>query len=184
MGDSKGALQQAEAGLVQEDSPGTQPRRVGALWSCEDLFRLKGEWSEARAFSNQGLELAPREPRLLFSRTLMEYEVGNFNEAEAYLNRLLDAMNLTPPGPTLEYVFSNLAIALTTRTTGTLNRLEIAKKAGETVLLSPFGTPFVTTVARAGLALIAMQDDDVQAIEEQIEALHTGRGSRHTWNSW
>jgi len=67
-----------------------------ALWANESVSRLEGDWLTARDLSNQGLGLAPLEPRNLVSRALLEYEVGDFHQGDIYLERLLEVMRLTP----------------------------------------------------------------------------------------
>ena len=91
---------------------------IFALWSNETLSRLQGDWQAAREFSDRGLAVAPWEPRLLGFRTLLEYEVGDFAAGETYLERLLEAMGLSPPGPTMEYLLPAIGIPLVSRITG------------------------------------------------------------------
>ena len=63
----------------------------------------EGDWDAARHFSDQGLALLSMDCRCLAPRIQLEFELGEFEQSEAYLERLLDAMRLTPPGPNLEY---------------------------------------------------------------------------------
>ena len=44
-----------------------------ALWGNELLSRINGDWQTARQFAERGLEVSPREPRLLMARALSEY---------------------------------------------------------------------------------------------------------------
>ncbi len=85
--------------------------------------------------------MSPREPRILGRRTILEYESGDFNQGEAYLERLLEAMRLTEPGPALVYGHAAIVIPLVARITGARNRFDVAHDAAVTVLSSPSGTP-------------------------------------------
>ena len=76
---------------------------ANALWINATLVRLVGDWRAARAFIDHGLGAVPQEPRLLCTRAIMEYAVGDFGQGEAYMERLLDVMRRTPPGPSAEY---------------------------------------------------------------------------------
>ncbi len=156
---------------------------IFALWSNETLSRLKGDWQAAREFSDRGLAVAPREPRLLGFRTLLEYEVGDFTAGETYLERLLEAMRLSPPGPTMEYLLPAIGLPLVTRITGGAERPEAAQ-AAEAVLSSGSVLPLGAQVSRAGLALLAVERRDVEAATQQYSALQTALGIlvNHTVN--
>jgi tetratricopeptide (TPR) repeat protein len=142
-----------------------------AFVANEWLMRLGGRWQAALDLSDRGLAVSPRETRQLALRTLLEYELGNFSQGEAYLDRLLETMRLTPPGPGLAYVFPAFMIPLVARITGVPNWLEVAEAAAGTVLSSPSVTPLVSHAARTGLALLAVLRGDVAAAGEQYAAL-------------
>ena len=71
-------------------------------------------------------------------------------------------------------------IPLTARITGISDRFDIAEMAAEAVLSSPSTTPFYATIARIGLAVIAVQRSDVAAAAEQYSALESQRGTMLT----
>ena len=136
---------------------------------CWISYRL-GEWQAARDFSDQGLEASPRETRLLHTRMLLEYEVGNFSDGEAYLVRLLDVMRLTAPGPAYEYAFPAMSIPMAARISGNLGWIDEAEKAAGHVLSSPSVTPMVAAMTSTGLALLAVQRGDVAAAQKLYAA--------------
>ena len=136
---------------------------------CWISFRL-GEWQAARDFSDQGLEASPRETRLLHTRLLLEYEVGNFSDGEAYLVRLLDVMRLTAPGPAYEYAFPAMSIPMAARISGNLSWIDEADKAAGHVLSSPSVTPMVAAMTNTGLAMLAVQRGDVSAAQKLYAA--------------
>jgi hypothetical protein len=79
------------------------------------------------------------------------------------MERLLEAMRLCSPGPTVEYQFPAIAIPLVARITGVAERFEIAQSAAEAVLSSGSVLPLGAQIARAGLALLAVERGDVNA---------------------
>ena len=50
---------------------------------------FKGDWQSARELSDRGLPMAPHYWRLLYTRVLLEYEVGEFAQGDAYMETLL-----------------------------------------------------------------------------------------------
>lgn len=134
------------------------------------LLYRKGEWQAAREFNDRGLAASPRETRLLHTRLILEYEVGNFNEGEAYLNRLLEVMRLTPPGPAYEYAFPAMSIPMAARISGNLGWLAQGEEAAHHVFSSTPATPMVAAMTNTGLALLAVHRDDAAAAEALYSA--------------
>jgi len=60
-----------------------------ALYVKSALAQLKGEWREARAYSDRALALSAHQVPFLQTRLLLESETGNRKAGEAYLERLL-----------------------------------------------------------------------------------------------
>ena len=58
---------------------------AGALWKNEIVYRLAGDWETARGLSDRGLLIASVPGLLLTDQIMLEFEVGNFHEGEAYL---------------------------------------------------------------------------------------------------
>ena len=128
-----------------------------------------GEWQSARELSDRGLALAPRSPLVLPPRILLEYQVGDFEQGEMYLERLMDVVRAAagPTGPgRITWIISEVA-----RITGTSDRFDVAEAAAEAALSSPSITPINSCAARVGLALIAVQRADAAAASEQYAAL-------------
>ena len=67
----------------------------------------------------------------LAARILLEYEVGEFSQGEHYLEQLLEVMRQTMPGPTVEYAYPAMVIPLVARTSGVVEKFDIAKTAAE-----------------------------------------------------
>jgi tetratricopeptide (TPR) repeat protein len=111
------------------------------------------------------------------TRVVLEYHVGDFSQGDIYLERLLEVMRLTAPGPNAEYSGPALVIPLVARIAGVPDRFDIAENSAELVLSSPSVTPIMTNFARQGLALMAVQRGNVVAAQEQYAALQSSRGT-------
>ena len=153
------------------------------FWLAAALMRnvlassFNGDWRAAREFSDRGLTLASQHLPGLASRIFLEYEVGDFSQGEHYLEELLEVTRQTMPGPTVEYAYTAMVIPLVSRTSGVVEKFDIAKTAAETVFSSPSVTPFIALYSRVGLAWLAVQLGDIEAGEEQYTLLEYHRGT-------
>jgi tetratricopeptide (TPR) repeat protein len=150
------------------------------LFAHTCLSQCRGNWQAARDFSDRGLAVSPREARLLGNRVLLEYELGDFSQGEDYLERLLEVVQLTAPGPTLEHGFLAIVIPAVARITGITSRFAVVEETAETILSSPSVTPIITTFARTCLALMAVQRGDAAAAGEQYAVLEPAQGTEIT----
>ena len=103
IGDLEGARQHMAVTLSMAEKLGDRSWLAWALWVNGTLYRLEGNWEAARGFLDRGLEMAPREPTLLCTRGVLEYETGNTSLGRTYMDRLVDVMRQTAPGPVHEY---------------------------------------------------------------------------------
>ena len=140
---------------------------AGALWTNEIYASLSGDWNSAREFNDRCLAVSSGDPRPRYTRALLESETGNFQVSEAHLESFLDAVNLSPPGPTSIYAWASLAIPIQARTTGKMDRLATAESAAKTILSSPSAIPYAVMTARAGLGLTAVLREDAPEAERQ-----------------
>jgi tetratricopeptide (TPR) repeat protein len=131
----------------------------------ENVRRLQGDWQAAREFNERGLNLQPSQPWLVSHRALMEYEVGQFAQGDAYLERMIEAMPATPPGPVAEYHFPALLIPIRARITGDMRWFDTAKQAAQVVRSSTDPKPLVTILG-VGHALIPIIQNDAEAAEQ------------------
>ena len=60
---------------------------------CAGFWR---EWPRARAISDRGLTVAPQDVILLGDRVLLEYEFGEWERGESYLERFVETMRGAP----------------------------------------------------------------------------------------
>ena len=132
--------------------------------------RGEPEGDEAREFSDRGLEVDPRDARLVHNRAVLEYQVGNFAQGNVYLERLIETMRLAP-GSLLEREIVPMTVAMALRITGKARHLDIAEAAAESVLSTGSFTPLAISWPRTGLALLAVERGDVAAAEEQYGVL-------------
>jgi DNA-binding CsgD family transcriptional regulator/RecA/RadA recombinase len=178
-GDVERARQHAAASLVAAERLRDRYWLVFGLWRNETVCRTKGDWRAACNFNDRGLAVLPMDPRLLGTRVLLEYEVGDFGQGEVYLGRLLEAIHLVPPGPTYSTAFTAMLIPMVCRITDVVERSDLAEAAAETVLSSPSVTPLVAWMARAGQGLQAVLRDDAAAAAEQYGPLQSQAGTMY-----
>ncbi len=174
LGDLEGAWVHTAAHLVMAEKSGDRFRIAQALHANEVLAHLQGNWETARNFSDRGLAVAHRDARLVSNRAILEYQLGDFSQGDAYLERLLDTMRLSPPGPTLDYSIAPLTIGVAARMTGVASQFDIAEVAANTALASP-SSALYDQLVRTGLALMAVQRGDVAVAREQYDALRSWR---------
>ncbi|MCH8282814.1 MAG: hypothetical protein IIC96_19295, partial [Chloroflexi bacterium] len=177
LGDLVGLRSNASALLTSAEKLRDQWWLASALRSNGFVSRLEGGWQATREFNDRGLEISPVEPRDLCTRALLEYEVGDFEQGEVYLERLVDLMRVTEPGPGLEYAYPAMTIPIVARITGETSRLEVAESACQVVISSPSATPYAIACARAGLSLLAVLRGDALAADEQYAALEPHQGT-------
>ena len=177
LGDLEGARRNAAAALELSHRLGNRNRRTFAYLATTMVSLLEGDLPAARAFCIDGLEVSPSFPNLLCYGAIIEYTLGNFEEGEAYLDRLLQVMSSVAPGPISEYSFPAIGLPLRARITGAIDRLEVAAECANTVLASPSVHPANACVARTGLALLASQQGDVLGAREQYSALEEQTGT-------
>ena len=152
-----------------------------AFWCSELAARLSGDWQVSRDFNNKGLEINSNDVRPILTRTTMEYEVGDFDQGNTYLELLRERLRQTQSGPTLEFGFATLAIPVVSRISGIDLGFEATSQAAEVVLKSPSSTLFITSMARAGLALMAVQNNDGAAAGAQYPELEPLGGTVLAW---
>jgi tetratricopeptide (TPR) repeat protein len=176
-GEVGGAQQHAAAALeLAERLRGRSQLTTSFMWNAM-LLRQQGGWQGARQFSDRGLAVAPQEVTLLGNRVLLEYEVGDFGQGQAYLERFLATIPPAAARPGVQYAHLAVTIPLVSRITGLLDWLDMAATAAQTVVSSPFAIPLYTMAARAGLGLLAVLRDDAAAAAEQYGPLQSLAGT-------
>lgn len=135
------------------------------------VARAVGDWTGARRFVEMGLHVSPKDVRLLASRIFAEYEVGDFDEGEAYVTQMVESMRAAPRGPSLEYSLTASTVALADYIRAEVKWSEAAREAADVVLTSKHALRFALQDAKVGLALVAVVQGDAQSAAEQYREL-------------
>ena len=138
---------------------------------------VMGDWAGAKESNTRLLELIPGNAIAIGERALLEAHEGNIDSCESYLTRLLNAMSMTAPGPSLWHAIPALVIPLIGRLTGNYDRHAIAEEAAASVLESRAASPERQLFARAGIAISAVADDNHAEAETAYESLLERRKS-------
>ena len=165
-GDADRARSHAPAVFSIAKRLGDSYRLASALWLNELVCNYEGDWQGAKEFSDQGLRLAPSDTRLISSRMVQEYQVGNIAGADEYMERLVESHRTMVPAPTYDQATVALLLPIVARITGELDRMHTAT-----------ATPLVSQLARWGKALMAVQQGDAQSARELYVSLASGGGS-------
>ncbi len=140
----------------------------------QGYFLVTGQWYEAGLANTRLLEMTS-DPIALGEKAVLEAHQGNADSSDGFLTRLLDAMSLTPPGPSYWYAMPALVMPLVARLTGDDSRLSAAKTISETIIESSSASPERQLYARAGTALTAVLEEDSDAASDYYDAILAAR---------
>ena len=90
---------ESDANLVLAEQLKDRGLLADALYVKSTLAQLKGDWREARAYSDRALALSPHQLPFLQIRLLLECETGHRKAGNAYLERMLAAERRAGPWP-------------------------------------------------------------------------------------
>ena len=138
---------------------------------------LVGNWNDARRFGDESLTVAPMDPRTLGLRIMVEYEVGNFDWGETFLERLLETMRTTSQSGSIANAFIAFVLPAISRLNGVADRLEAGEQTAHAVISSRSATPLLIHAAETGLALLAIQRDSASAAWLKYAVLASTRAS-------
>ena len=144
------------------------------LWMNSSVYHLAGDWRTAREFSDRGLAESGQSSVILGTRVLLEYEIGEFEQGEAYLNRLLEAMGLVSPA-VIDYAFPTVVLPLVDRITGDAKWTDVAAESAERVAAAA-SSPLPILAAKTALGLVAALRGDADSAGEQYQFLQQYRG--------
>lgn len=150
---------------------------ANALWINEMVASACGDWQAATYFSDRALEQAPQDSRLVGTRVFMEFQIGNYESGNVYINRLIDTMRSTEPNLTTEYAFVAWIIPLIASIANSEEHMESASRAAMSVMRSNTMAPIHRLYANVGKALLAVREVDELRASEAIETLATYAGS-------
>ena len=170
-GDSESAKQQSAACLELAEKLRDNPRLALACRADATLYRLLGEWGRARTASDRALAVAPGDVTILADRVLLEYELGEWEQGEGFLERLVETMHAAPPRAGVQHARPAAVLPYIARLTGSSDRLDIAVTAADKVLGSSASEAIYTLGARMGMALVAILRRDIELAETQYDLL-------------
>ena len=176
MGNLHEARRGMDAGLKLWEKLGNRYRMAIGLGFRGWLSMLEGDWESARDFIERGLSLAPQDTVILGLGASLEFETGDFETGETYLERMLDIVRVSSTDPAPEQGLIAVCLAVAARISGVVERLDVAEEAAGAVLSSHFATPFEAKWARDTLALIAVQRADAETAAEHYGALESQQG--------
>ena len=180
-GDLAAAGDHAQEMLAQTERLQDSGLLALACLAAANVFRLKGDWLSARDLLDRGLDLEPRNCWILSCLALIDYETGEFVQGKTYVERVLDIMRATTPGPTAEFYFPAWIMPVIARISGVMDGFGIAREAAQAVLSSPIHTPMSGTL-RVGHAIIAVQQNDVTEAKERYDELMPWQHDVATYN--
>jgi DNA-binding CsgD family transcriptional regulator/tetratricopeptide (TPR) repeat protein len=176
-GNRDAARRDVSEGLVLAERLRDRQLSCGILYRATWLAESEGDWQTARESMDQGLELLPSNPRLLASKSLLLYRLGEFEQGAKYLELCLEAMRRVEPGPNFEHASISGLIPLIERISGVHKHHDEAKAAAEIVLASDNAMPLISGFVTVGLSLEAVNSGDVALASEQYTALGSLQGT-------
>ena len=170
LGNVEGAWAHAASYLANAERYRDRFHLARALDAHGVLALLEGKWEAARHFSDRGLAVDERDARLLYHRAILEYEVGDYSQGDAYLEHLVDTMRDSPRNCT-PYQLVPMAVGLAAQITGAKSHFDAAEEAAQALLSLPSLLPFYAQLANTGLALLAVVRGDAAVAGDQYAAL-------------
>ena len=145
---------------------------ASTFWGNQTVSQLTGDWRDAREFSERG-SASGADQRILANRVLLEYGEGRVEDGDEVLETLIGIR--VPNHLNFGSIACSVVVPLASLQTGKTQGLERARELAQTGLSSSI-PPLLTVMARSGLALIAIIENDVGAAREHYDALHPYRG--------
>jgi DNA-binding CsgD family transcriptional regulator/tetratricopeptide (TPR) repeat protein len=146
-----------------------------ALYVKSLLAQLKGEWREARSYSDRALALSPYQIPFLQIRVLLECQTGHRKAGNAYLEQILADERRTGPWP--------LAGAITAIVLSQIGGLWNDNSSCDAALRTSHGVlerrptiPMAQTGARLSRGLVAIYRSKPDECEEELEFLERFKG--------
>ena len=177
IGDLPGARQQVRVMLDLADRMRNHPLVTNALMFNTTLSLLDGDWETSRALGERALAGGPLDSRQLALRILLEYQVGNSEESDVYLNRLVESIGAISIRNLSFDTFTAVALPMAARISGSNVEVQLAEECAAAAITSPFAVPLFATWARAGQALSAVSRGDSVAAQQLYSQLDPIRGT-------
>ena len=182
LGNLEEAALHAEAMVEVSNRSGHRRWQASALEISENISSAKGDWVTSRELTDRGLESTPRDGNLLGSRTMIEYQTGEFATGLIYLERLI-AVTRSMPLPTAAggmagwYTFAAVTIPMAGRVADTTDHFDFAREVAQNVLTVAGGVPGPEVAAYVGLGLMAVQLNEVDNAKDLYTKLEWTAGT-------
>ncbi|MDP6452801.1 MAG: hypothetical protein QF898_05785, partial [SAR202 cluster bacterium] len=138
-------------------------------WLNGVVARMRGDWQETRRLTNIAMDWAPGDDRPLGTRILMEYDLGETDAGESFLNRpTIRVQNSTAD---IELIYP-----LIHRIQGDDVGVALSKEFYSDMLSHPHPPPMEAYLANTSLGLIAVAESDIESVRRCYTALtpHSG----------
>jgi DNA-binding CsgD family transcriptional regulator len=146
-----------------------------ALYVKSMLGQLKGEWREARAYSDRALALSLDQIPFLQIRLLLEHETGRRRAGNAYLEQLLADERRAGPWP-LSGAFTAIVLSQIGRLWNDRSSCDAALRLSRTVLQKRPSIPLAHAGAHVSRGLVAICQSRPDECEEALEFLQRLQG--------
>lgn len=117
------------------------------------------------------LSMAPEDSLVLSFATFLDSTVGDFAASNAHIDRQLETINQTDPGPNIEHAAPAFCIPYAAQMSGSLSQLRYAHELANAIVSSHNVTPFIDQMVRIGLAVTAVLTHDESEAAEQYTAI-------------
>ena len=175
-GDLGNARLYAQAMLTLVQKLRSRSETMNALDISQRVAALEGNWRAGREFVERGLKLDPGDLLLAVGYARLEFETGDFDHGRELLKQILDAMRASSNSTPTRRTQLALLIATIGRVANMTNHFDVVRKHAEAILSLPDALKYATDLAKISLALIAVQQGDIENAEEQYKALSSYRG--------
>ena len=166
VGDLDGAAYHADSIVEPAQRSGTTSGQVRAVDANENICRTRGDWQSAREFSDKGLVVSQRDVLLLGCRALIEYQTGDYEVGNGYLDRLMSTVSWDGSTPIVPRAFQPIytvpavVLPVTAYIADNDNLLDQAEAIAKSVDTWAFAHPGPLHAAHIGRAFIAILRND------------------------
>ena len=175
--DGPAAMALATAYVAAAERLRDRERLRSAYLGVHFISRLRGDWARAREFSDKALAANPAGGLALGYPVLLESQLGNLDQAEAYLQQRRPREHAGPY--LLAYEIPAWLTADAARITGNRRWLAEARDDAERAISQPGIPPSFRYQARQGLGLVAAEVQDAALAAEQYAAMEPVHSSLH-----
>ena len=158
------------------------------VWIFQGLFAAlsvsaaTGDWETARRLSDRAL--APGAPALVAIRAMVAHELGDHDQEDAELDRLLQGVIDQESVVRVDFVAIARTLSIIAQIGDSRRRLDQTEALARQVISSARLSPYLSDTAHCALAFIAWHRGDTSLAEEQYAALEDSRGQLYVRGSF